>query len=70
MGSGFAEGVQVFVNGVGFVKAAVFSDTTLIIQKGPLSDGSAIPDLGTANTALMTLKNSVGGRASFSFKRP
>ena len=70
LGSGFADGVQVFVNGVGFVKQAVFGDSTLVIQKGPLTDGTAIPDLGTTSTALITFKNPDGGLGSFTFKRP
>jgi len=70
LGSGFADGVQVFVNGVGFVKQSVFGDSTLVIQKGPLTDGTAISDIGIANSALVTFKNPDGGLGSFSFKRP
>jgi uncharacterized repeat protein (TIGR01451 family) len=69
LGSGFADGVQVFVNGVGFVKQAVLGDSTLVIQKGPLTDGTAIGDVGTANSVLVTFKNPDGGLGSFTFKR-
>jgi uncharacterized repeat protein (TIGR01451 family) len=70
LGSGFADGVQVFVNGVGFARQAVLSDSTLVIQKGPLADGTAITDVGTTGTALVTFKNPNGGLGSFTFKRP
>jgi hypothetical protein len=70
LGSGFAGQVQVFVDGVGFVKAAAVPDSTLVIQKGPLTDGTAISDIGTAKPVLITVKNGDGGFASFTFKRP
>jgi uncharacterized repeat protein (TIGR01451 family) len=70
LGSGFVDGVQVFVNGVGFVKQAVTADSTLVIQKGALTDGTAITDLGTAGSVLVTFKNPDGGLGSFTFKRP
>jgi hypothetical protein len=70
LGGGFADGVQVFVNGVGFVKQAILGDSTLVIQKGPLTDGTAIGDVGTANSVLVTFRNPDGGLGSFSFRRP
>jgi len=70
LGSGFIDGVQVFVNGVGFVKQAVAADTTLVIQKGLLMDGTAITDLGTNGAALITFRNPDGGLGSITFKRP
>jgi uncharacterized repeat protein (TIGR01451 family) len=69
LGSGFSGQVQVFIDGVAFVKAAVVVDSTLLIQKGPLTDGTAIADIGTANSVLVTVKNGDGGFASFVFKR-
>jgi uncharacterized repeat protein (TIGR01451 family) len=70
LGSGFSGPVQVFVDGVEFVKAAVLADSTLLIQKGPLIDGTAISDIGTSKSVLITVKNGDGGFASFTFKRP
>jgi uncharacterized repeat protein (TIGR01451 family) len=70
LGSDFADGVQVFVNGVGFVKQAVLADGTLVIQKGPLTDGAAITDLGTNGAVLVTFRNPDGGLGSITFKRP
>jgi hypothetical protein len=70
LGSDFANGVQVFINGVGFVKQAVLADSTLVIQKGPLTDGNAITDLGTSGAVLVTFRNPDGGLGSITFKRP
>lgn len=70
LGSGFSGQVQVFVDGVEFVKAAVLADSTLLVQKGPLTDGTAISDIGASKSVLVTVKNGDGGFASFIFKRP
>jgi uncharacterized repeat protein (TIGR01451 family) len=70
VGSDLADGVQVFVNGVGFIRQAVFADSTLVIQKGPLTDGTAITDLGTNGAVLVTFRNPDGGLGSITFKRP
>ena len=35
-----------------------------------MTDGSAIPDIGTTRAALITLKNPDEGLASFAFKHP
>jgi uncharacterized repeat protein (TIGR01451 family) len=69
LGSNFADGVQVFVNGVGFVKQTVFADSTMVIQKGLMTDGTAITDVGTNGTVLVTFKNPDGGLGSITFKR-
>jgi hypothetical protein len=70
VGSGFSGQVEVFVDGIGFVKAAILADSTLVIQKGDLSDGSSIADIGTSKSVLITVKNLDGGFASVIFKRP
>jgi len=70
LGSGFSGQVQIFVDGVGFVKAAAVADSTLLIQKGPLTDGTSISDIGTARSVLITVKNGDGGFATFTFKHP
>jgi len=70
LGSGFSGQIEVFVDGVQFVKTAVLADSTLVIQKGTLSDGTAIADIGTSKAVLITVKNGDGGFASFTFKRP
>jgi uncharacterized repeat protein (TIGR01451 family) len=69
LGSGFSGQVQIFVDGVGFAKAAALADSTLLIQKGPLTDGTSISDIGTAASVLITVKNGDGGFATFKFKR-
>jgi uncharacterized repeat protein (TIGR01451 family) len=70
LGSGFSGQVEVFVDGIGFVKAATLADSTLVIQKGNLSDGSSIADIGTSKSVLITVKNVDGGFATVIFKRP
>lgn len=69
-GSGFSGAVQVFVDGVGFVKETVLADSTLIVQKGLLTDGSLISDIGATKSALITIRNGDGGLGSFTYKRP
>jgi uncharacterized repeat protein (TIGR01451 family) len=70
LGSGFSGRVQVFVDGTEFVKAAVLADSTLLIQKGPLTDGTTISDIGISKSVLITVKNGDGGFGSFVFNRP
>jgi len=70
LGSGFTGQVQVFVDGIEFVKGAVLADGALIVQKGPLTDGTAIADIGRSKPVLVTVKNGDGGFATFLFKRP
>jgi hypothetical protein len=70
LGSGFTGQVHVFVDGVEFARAPVLADSTLLIQKGTLTDGTAISDIGTSKSVLVTVKNGDGGFASFIFKRP
>jgi len=70
LGSGFNGQVQVFVDGEEFVKAAVLADSTLLVQKGPLTNGTAIAGIGSSKPVLVTVRNGDGGFASFIFKRP
>lgn len=66
-GAGFSGKVEVYVNGVAFVKKASVVDGTEITQKGDLTDGSAIPEIGQSGAVLITVKNENGGYASFAF---
>jgi uncharacterized repeat protein (TIGR01451 family) len=70
LGSGFSGQVQVFVDGVAFAKAAVLADSTLLVQKGPLTNGTAIAGIGSSKPVLITVRNGDGGFASLIFKRP
>jgi hypothetical protein len=69
-GSGFSGEVQVVVDGVAFARAAVLAGSTLIVQKGPLIDGTGIGDIGSSKPVLVTAKNGDGGLATFLFNRP
>lgn len=67
-GSGFTDPPQVFLDGVGFNKPAVFSDSTLVIQKGTLTDGRSILDVLTpGRTVVISVRNSNGGISSMAF---
>jgi uncharacterized repeat protein (TIGR01451 family) len=70
LGSGFNGPVKVFVDGVGFIKSAGLSSSAQIVQKGPLTDGSSISDIGTGKSVLITVENGDGGFATFTFERP
>ena len=68
IGSGFTDPAQVFFDGIAFVKQAVFSDSTHIVQKGLLSDGRSAFDVATpGKTVLISVRNSNGGISSIAF---
>jgi hypothetical protein len=69
LGNGFTDGVLIYVNDVAFARQAVVADSTLVIQKGTLSDGTAISALGATGPVLITFKNPDGGLGSFTFTR-
>ena len=69
LGSGFNGHVQVFIDGVGFVRKAGLTSGTQIVQKGPLTDGTSIGDIGQAKLVLVTVENGDGGFATFTFQR-
>jgi uncharacterized repeat protein (TIGR01451 family) len=70
MGTGFSGPVQVLVNGVGFKKEAVLKGTTTVVQKGKLTDGTAIGSIGATASALVTIVNEDGGIGTFAYKKP
>jgi uncharacterized repeat protein (TIGR01451 family) len=71
-GSGFSDAVDVFLDGVGFLKpAGVRNENTLIIQKGPLTDGRAPSDvLVQGKTVIVSFRNSNGGIGALSYTQP
>ena len=68
-GSGFTEGAQVFVDGLSFVKSTRLSDSTQLVQKGALIDGTPIGDIGSTKAVLITVRNGNGGLGSFTFSQ-
>ena len=68
IGSGFTDPAQVFLDGIGFSKPAVFGDNTVVIQKGTLIDGRSILDVVTpGKTVVISVRNSNGGISSRAF---
>ena len=68
IGSGFTDPPQVFLDGIGFNKPAVFGDSTLVVQKGTLTDGRSIIDaVGPGKTVVISVRNSNGGISSMAF---
>jgi uncharacterized repeat protein (TIGR01451 family) len=69
-GSGFTEGAEVFVDGLAFSKSTKLTDSTQLVQKGALIDGTLIGDIGATRAVLITVKNGNGGLGSFTFRQP
>ncbi|MFY9555446.1 MAG: DUF11 domain-containing protein [Blastocatellia bacterium] len=68
IGSGFTDPAQVFLDGVEFVKQTVFADSTLVVQKGALTDGRTITDVvRPGRTVIISVRNSNGGLSSIAF---
>jgi hypothetical protein len=68
IGEGFTDPAEIFLDGVGFKKPAAFRDSTLIVQKGALTDGRFIGDIVTAGkTVVISVRNSNGGISSLAF---
>ncbi|MCI0488769.1 MAG: DUF11 domain-containing protein, partial [Blastocatellia bacterium] len=70
-GSGFARGLEVFIDGVGFEKQAkVKKNNTLVKQKGKLTDGRTLAEAVTSGQAvLISFRNPDGGISSLIFLR-
>jgi uncharacterized repeat protein (TIGR01451 family) len=68
-GTGFSDNVKVFIGGTGFSRAATVKNANmLVVQKGPLTDGTSVGDIVTpGTTVLISVQNSNGGIGSFSF---
>jgi uncharacterized repeat protein (TIGR01451 family) len=68
IGEGFTDPADIFLDGVGFKKPAAFRDSTLIVQKGALTDGRFIGDVVTpGKTVVISVRNSNGGISSIAF---
>jgi uncharacterized repeat protein (TIGR01451 family) len=68
IGEGFTDPAEIFLDGVGFKKQAAFRDSTLIVQKGALTDGKFIGDVVTpGKTVVISVRNSNGGISSLAF---
>jgi uncharacterized repeat protein (TIGR01451 family) len=68
MGEGFSDPAEIFLDGVGFRKQAGFRDSTLVVQKGPMTDGRFIGDVVTpGKTVVISVRNSNGGISSLAF---
>ncbi len=71
IGTGFMQGVEVFFDGIGFVKPAkVKKNNTKAVQKGALTDGRRIADaLAPGTEVLISFRNGNGGISSIRFIR-
>jgi virginiamycin B lyase len=72
-GSGFADGVQVFIGQTGFVKPAVFTGNPAggvqVIQKGALTNGAGITDATPPGTTVLITFQQNGCFSSVLFSR-
>ena len=70
-GRGFARGVQVFIDGVGFSSPANVRTDGKVVQKGNLSDGRSLVEAAPLNkTVLISLRYPDGGISSRAFTNP
>ena len=70
-GNGFTDPTMVFINGVAFSRAAVFTDSTFIVQKGSLVDGRISLDVLLPGVpAVVSAQTSNGGIGSTTFTLP
>ena len=70
IGGGFVSVAQVFIDGIGFSQAVNFKSSTLLVQKGQLSDGrslsQAVPE---GVTVTISVLNGTGGVSSLAFTK-
>jgi uncharacterized repeat protein (TIGR01451 family) len=70
IGNGFAHGIKVFADGVGFSLPAALGGSTKVVQKGTLTNGTSAFDLLDAGQPLVvTVQNPDGGIASIIVER-
>jgi len=66
-GSGFDPQIQLFIEKIGFEKAATLKKPSLVVQKGSLSNGNTITQAVSGKRVLITFQNPDGGKGTYSF---